>query len=75
MGRAILKLIDTYGRESLQSFKTKNYDSAKRIADKRPNCTGFDFYEDNDRIAKQMKKAMSPKKMSLSEMEQIIKGM
>lgn len=58
MGKVILTLRKSYGRKELVSLKCKDRKRAKEIADKRPNCIYFQFYNDGQIIPRPKKKVI-----------------
>lgn len=69
MGRAILVIDLGYNREQVLSFKCKSEIRAQEIADKRPNCKSWKFYENNIRIPQPKKNIKQYKEPTLESME------
>jgi hypothetical protein len=73
MGKVILELTNGFGSKSSASFRCKDSEAAKKIADKRPNCTNHTFYEDGAVIPRPVKKKPVVKTIEgLKELEDLL---
>lgn len=69
MGRVLLTVDLGYNRETIQSFKCKNEEAAKKIADKRPNVKSYIYYDDCQRIPQTKKKKIEEMPLTFEELE------
>ena len=69
MGRVIVKFKDNH----LESFKCKSKERAEEIFDKRPNAKEFNFYEDNQKVPRTLKKKKVYESPSIEALERKIK--
>ena len=68
MGKVIIKFKDNH----LESFKCKSKERAEEIFDKRPNAKEFNFYRDDQKVPRTLKKKKIYESPSLADLERLM---